>query len=400
MGPSDLAGAVPRFGVILYDDPTLSGVEITGWCAVAGEEAKRFSSPSDLDSDVIWVTDANFDAARETRQADKHNLRGMSFLSTSLKMMMDDLRLSGNDINRDFAVRALSSIVDRTCRNAAECYGAGKELFSGFSVTSGLQKKLFSEKVDYPADVLYAAKSAWQRNSSCDLKVYNYIDKPHYYRLRPNRVVHAARVLAGRVPCGPVEFIPGSQLRVLDPEYWLDKPILARVSVSHVAPEVAPILAFGSSFGKGARQLREFVTTSELALLTQYAKVKVKAVFQWEGSEQLQPEQLLPEQVLDPMAALVYSAGLIAEAHLGAALSPTSVARQDVFSPRAAFLAARERVIMFRLAKAIRDEGFQVTSYGAGTVSVRVKADQIPSLDQLVRDSGLSYPLPMEERDN
>lgn len=397
---------LPPFGVALYDDAELQGEDQSGWCSEAGNPSSRFSRASDLPNNVIWLTNAEYDAARKVRQHHVHNLRGQSFLPTTIKGIAEDLRLAEHDVNRDVASRALSSIVDRTCRHASKLYEGGQELFSGFSLSAGIQNKLFASVPQVSPELAFALQSAYQRQSSCNSKGMKFIERPRFVRLRPNRVVHAIDTLSGVIPDGPVEFIRTESRAVSSPEHWLDKAVLARVVVSNVDPKVEPILAFGSSFSKPgtARVLREWVSTPELLLLSEYADVSVRAVWHWEKQTTLPEHQQLPAFFSDPTVALSYSAGLLAEAHLAAALAQTPVAKQaaagdSIKSPRAVFLAARERVLMFMLAKAIRDEGFQVVSYGSGGVMVRISHGQVSEINDFVRESGLSFPLPLELTD-
>lgn len=385
------AVTVPKFGVVLFDDPSLATVNRDGWASAAGETARRHSGVTDLESSTIWITNAEFNAAREAGFGSVHNLRGSSFLASTMKAIADDLRLGVYDANADSAARALSAIVDRTCRHAASIYRA-KDLFGGYTLCQGIQGRTFPEPQTPPSDLAYALLSAYQRSSACE-GARKWVDSPNYFRLRLPRIRHAMDVLNGAIPEGPVEYIPGNRLPVTDAQYWVDKPVLAKVSVSRVDPKIAPILAFGSTYSK-TRTLREWVAAPELMLLAEYTKVTVKGVYLWDRWGALPHDQRLPAALTsDPMLDLSYSAGLLAEIHLAAALA---AAKPQQYSPRSVFLAARDRVLSFLVARDLADEGFLVTNYGGGGVQVKVRKGDIPALNDFIRNAGMPFPVSIE----
>lgn len=383
----------PQFGVLLFDDPTLASRSRDGWASVAGEPATRHQGVPDLDSDIIWITNAEFAAAREHGLGNIHNVRGSTFLSSSIKAISDDLRRSSFEVNMDVATRTIGSIIDRTCRTSHQMYRV-PDLFSGYTLAQGIQRAVFPEGDLPPADLAYALKSAYQKSSMCD-NGRAWMENPHYFKVRLGRIEHATDVLSGAVPDGPVEYISGSKLRITDAEFYADKPVLAKVAVSKVDPKIAPIIAFGSSYSR-QRMLREWVAAPELAMLCQYAKVVVKGIYQWERWGALPDVQRLPgELTAEPLFSLSYSAGLMAENHLAATLAPTKP-KEQIYSPRAVFLAARDRVLSFMLARSIFEEGFTVTNYGMGAASVKVQKGSLSAFDDFVRQGRFAFPLAIE----
>lgn len=381
----------PPFGVVLFDDPTFATSSRDGWASKAGETPRRHRGVTDLDSSVIWITNADFNAAKADGFSKIHNLRGESFLGASIRAVMDDLCLGEFDANSDAAAMSLGQIADRTCRVAWQNYKS-PALFSKFSLAQGIQQAIFPPSPEPPPELAAAMESAYQKNSSCESgKIW--IPNAHRYKMRFPRVSYAEDVLKALVPEGPVSFLPGEEAAAHGVEFWTRQPALLRVSITQVDPKVAPILAFGSSFTH-SKILREWASSLELMLLSQYATVEIKGAFVWERWGAIPPDQQLPGQLFsDPLVGVSYSAGLVAESHMTAALSPQWEKGGYVHSARSIFVAARDRVLSFQLARELMEEGFSVCSYGGGSAQIKVQKSDRKAVDDFAQAAGLAFPV-------
>ena len=384
-----------RFGVILFDDPTLKGQDEAGWASVSGEKPFRVARVSDLASDIIWLCDAEYNAARAAGHQSLHNVRGGSFLGTAFKSIISDLT-GANEPTNPVACQYLSVLAQRIGTFALQHYG--ERALGGYSLSVGMQSVFDEGRVPTTGEgwVDLALTSAYQQSAKCDLGGMPFLANAKTVHVRDNRFLHALQVMESLTPAGSFEYISGTKIP-MSADFILngERPALVQVSVSKIDPDIAGILGFGASSGKRTK-VRDWVAAPELVLLDQFAQVKIKGAIFWERAEPLKPHLQIPDGMRDGMLAMSYSAGVIAEAHLKALMAgkKDQLMNDQRYTPRAVFLAAVDRVLTFPLVRALREAGFPVMSYGLGAVAVRAKASMLKDLSDFVRDAGLSFPLP------
>lgn len=395
-GSHDITG-ISHFGVAILDDPELAGEDTSGWASVGGDKAFRFSRLSDLESDTIWLNNASFEASRRAKHYTVHNLRGDSFLGSRLPAILDDVFAGAHPAN-NVAAQHLASIANRTCRFAIRSYR--ETVIGGYSLAAGILNEMGETKLPTTGEpwLDHALMQGYQKGASCDTRTQPFLKNAKSVYVRNNRLLHAAKVMETLVPEGGFEYVSASRMP-MTPDILLDqdRPVLAQVSISKVKPEVAPIIGFGSYLGgRQGRNIREWVAGPELALLSEFATVKIKGAVFWERAAPLNKRFMLPKTIDDSLLALSYSVGLVAESHLAAL---TMGKRHDLtklthYTPRAVFLAAMDRVLTFPLVRALRNEGYPVMNYGSGAVQVRASSSMLSALSDFTRDAGLAFPLP------
>ena len=389
-----------KVGVAWLDDPKMSGEDTSGWASSDGGNSFRFSHFSELESDTLWISNAEYEAAKSARHYTVHNLRGEGFLGSYLSSILTDLYPSDRPTN-NVAAQQLSAIASRTCRFAVKSYGA--KVLSESSLTAGIQEflkpktpQLVQESRDpWMTQIMV---QAWQKHASCQLSGQRFIRSARRVAVRANRLSHAVGVMQTRIPEGVFEHVEDESALSVDRLLSQDRPFLAQVSVSKVVPEVSEILSFGSSFmSRRGRPLREWVSTPELMLLSRFSLVKVRSAIFWERSGRIPEPIYLPDSFDDDLMVLSYSAGLVAEAHVSALMNGEKMGGKDgvmLYSPMAVFLSAMDRVLTFPLARALRNEGYPISRYGAGSVFLMANTSMLRDLSGFVKDAGLSFPLP------
>lgn len=393
--PIDITG-ITQFGVAILDDPDMAGEDSSGWASVAGDKPFRFARLSDLESDTIWVNNASYEAARLAKHYSVHNLRGDYFLGTKLSSILDDVTAGARPPN-NLVAQQLSVIADRACRFAVKGYG--EAVLGGYSLAAGILNCAKETKVPSTGEpwLDYALIHAYQKGASCDTRAQTYLKNAKTVTIRYNRLIHAASVMELLIPDGGFEYVKSSPKMTVDAVLSQNRPVLAQVSISKIAPEVASILGFGSYVGgRQGRTLREWVSGPELAMLSEFASIKVKGAVFWESAVPLQKRFQLAPSFDDPLLVLSYSASLVAESHLSSLLlgKRNEQTKAMQYSPRAVFVAAMDRVTTFPLARALRNEGYTVMYYGGGCVQIRAQTSMLKDLSSFVRDAGAAFPLP------
>jgi hypothetical protein len=168
---------------------------------------------------------------------------------------------------------------------------------------------------------------------------------------------------------------------------------MVQVTVSDVNPDVASVVAFGN----GARQgnNRSWITHPELLLLSHYANVQIHSAFLFTQYEYLPQHASLPD--FTRLQAMTPSAEVIATNHwIG--LSRENPYRMEsqregrAYSPRATWITAFDRFLMFTHALKLHHAGLAVKRYGAGAVTVVVPKHNYRDAYELATAVGLLAP--------
>ncbi|TET01665.1 hypothetical protein [Burkholderia cepacia] len=395
-----MTGQFTRAGVAWFDDVDLEE-SMSGWYSLAGAGAKRFSRHSDLESDVLWITNLKWE--NSVRQnLNMHNLRHIDFLPTDLAAMASDLECVPDVVGLRESVTILADAVDAVCMLSQKVYG--RDVVSAAKLSSAVQTKLFQKRPEISTEMMQALENAWQRQTTCERPKYSpFIRFAKRHTLRINRALHASRVIAHGVPGGGVERVVNHRF---DAQGLLeqDRPFLAKVSIREMHPDAAPVFVFGSNNRRGVQASRRWVTFYELAVMTRLGQVEVlqDEIYFWNEWADVSKQHRLPDILNDSMVAASYSGQIVAEAHLAALVLPVvprSIAgartpHRKIYTPSCVSLAAVDRMMTFKLAMAATQANLTPTFYMSGRVYVQTSGeDDELELDDFARDAGLAFPL-------
>ncbi len=404
-----------RIGVVYFDDPSFrggSGELQGGWYSVNGEKPGRFARPTDLSSDTIWITNADYAAFKNENLAQAGaNFRNITYLGASLAHVGNDLLLSPDNEKLDVSVQEMSRFVGRLCRLLEKAYRT-PSIFGGYQVARGVRQVLMPNGIERITNMSLAKAlgDAHQRSSKCVLRGKFFNARVRWLPVRKNRLSHIREVMETPFPTGKPEFIAGNQMGGGNRLAWLyslGRPFLVKVALTNIDPEVADILSFGTVKGEtGMSSPREWATSLEAVLYDSYATVSVEAAWVWPESASLPQRYQLPSVLVeDSWMELSYSAQLAAEIHMSAInMIPKRPQEQggglDV-SPMAVWQWSMDRLLSFEMAKALADDGLVPFSYSLGAVTLRVvNEEDHDRINSIVRDAGWAFPLPLSEEHN
>ena len=382
---------MPRFGVAVFDDPKIA---TGGWACLPGDEPTRFSSMSELANSTMWITSLDY-GEYMLRAKSQHHLRRIDYLRSSLLVIAQDLgfRAVGTDARECSQMLAL--IYNRAMMIAISAYGWTDPL-------SVLRDDVLADDIRkviaQPPKVLEVMRSplisAYQSYSSPDF-ARGFEADSLFVSLRKNRMHHSSLIMSTPVPDEGWMYHPtGQALSVyLNPE----KPCLveATVELSGADPELAALIAFGSSPGNKRSIMRKWISQPELVWLSKHTRVSVNSAYFATAPRMLPTEAMLPTSlVADPLFALSYGAGLIAECHWSSLAGSIydSKSKSVYHSSWAVWLRAADRAASFSLALAAHKANFHVTGYGNGTVTVRLTRARLMELLDFAEANGVSYP--------
>ncbi|WP_042687562.1 hypothetical protein [Candidatus Glomeribacter gigasporarum] len=385
----------PEIGVMLYDNPKECKA---GWASIAGAEAMYMRSHADLANHVIWVTNSEFSAFQMLGHRHVHNLRGTSFFRTPLYQMAADLGIPMAGHFAKSAAQQLAKIAMRILTLGAMAYEwKPGELFNADALHENIKSRFPRDTLPNDPRLEHALRSAYQTDSAVSRA--DFVPNSIFLTLRMNRLLHAKNILACPIPDDGWGYLSNRQLPVNAKERLAmclnsEAPVLAEVVVDMTRADAAygALAAFGQKVAS-RMVLREWVSHPELIWLAQCAPIEIRSVFK---STQYQPLKHALPTVLseDPLLALSYSAGLLAENHWTALASDeyNRLTKKRTLSSRAVWLRAADRAFCFALAKYALDQGFAVTGYSSGAVRVRVLRAELLHVLSFAIEHGLVCP--------
>jgi len=392
---------IKQFGCVRFDsdDPNMGG-----WASVSGKEAFRISSVGNLDNATLWWSNLSFQAMFESNLHKTSYIKRTTYLNSWLQDGQLEICQGWGFLRSNHTEKAitesLSSIFDRVMRFAGDAYDLsfGKSVPMHDNLADELRCKMLPDKDPHiGAEIDSALWAAHQYYTYC-VTPHTNRDETAVVRFAVPAVSYAREMLGSIVPTDQVEFIDADRLPPVEQRIdWVvnhNRPALARVTVSDIHPEYVNVIAFANGAKSGSN--RSWVSQPELLLLSKYAKVEISALFLFGGYEQMPAECALP--AFTAMQSMTPTAEIITTNHwLGLArencykLEPKSNEARAV-SPRAAWLTAIDRFVMFTYSLQLHRAGIVIRRYGAGAVTALIPKHNYRDAYEIASAVGLIAP--------
>ncbi|NMX77606.1 hypothetical protein HBO23_32075 [Pseudomonas sp. WS 5532] len=392
---------VMRFGCVRFDadDPNMGG-----WASVDGQESYRISSVGNLDNETLWWTNLSFSAIYGANLHKTPYIKRTTYLNSWLQEGQNDICNGWGFLRRSYTedtiTQALSGIFHRVMVFATKTYGLKPQSSVPMhdNLADELRCKILPDKDQHIGPEVDGALSAAHQ-------YYTYCLTPHYnreemvvVRFSVPAVKYSQEMLGLIIPSEQVEFVAAEQIASLSDRIgWVvnnPSPVLARVTVSNINPDYVNVIAFANGAKSGSN--RSWVSQPELLLLSQYAKVEVISAFVFSGYESLDKACSLPPfsqlQSMAPTAELIsmnHWIGLTRENCYR--LEPKSTEYRAI-SPRAAWMTAIDRFMMFTYALQLHRAGIIIRKYGAGGVTCLIPKHNFKDAYEIAASIGLISP--------
>lgn len=390
--------SIKRFGCVRFDlDDPNSG----GWASVAGGRATRISNVGGLDNSTMWWSNLTFSAMLNSGLNKTPYIKRTTYLNSWARDGMLDICLGWGWLRRALPesdiTQNLAGIFDRTMRFVEERYGLDLSRVPGHdNLADELRCLMLPERDPRLSREVDSAVSAAHQ-------YFNHCVTPRFpsegfsdvlFSVPPVR--YAQEILGSIVPTDQFEFFPEDRLPPRPSRIeWATqepRPVLCRVTVSNADPEVSAIIAYGNGAKEGSN--RAWLSQPEVLLVSKFAELEIDSAFVFGGYEHLPDSCRLPE--FTTMQAMTPTAEIVATNHwLGLCrnnpfrLEPS---KERVISPRAAWLAAIDRFLMFTYARRLHARGIAVKRYGAGGVMVVVPDGNYRDAYEAACEMGLLAP--------
>lgn len=381
-----------RIGVVWFDDPNSLSL---GWASLCGEAPRRIQQISDLESDGIFITNCTFPQLASVNATKEPRLRASNFFREELAMICQDLNLHVSEAPETY-IHILSEFFDRATQQAAGLYGFDYPLSS---LKESIYKQLFptGESQTYGTPKIDEAfNESYLPLQRC---YYAGNEGTRAVKIRYSRNFFASMLTRFPIPVGPWSVysgkLPSKMGKGKDSEVFKfletmgnNKPAICQISVKNIALNVGPLLGFTNGTIK-----RNWVPIHEAAFLASIADVTIIKIIEGSAYKPCSDTQIgWVDQ--GGVGDVSYSIGLVAESHIAAISSSTRRRNQPpIYSPRASFLKAWDRIMLFKVAKVFHDNDITVSSYAMGAINVSVRDSQLDTVKRLALEQGLTPPM-------
>lgn len=393
MAPS--SGSNRRFGVVIFDDDKEPGV---GWACIAGGKPDRISSADELSTGVIWWSNIKYDFFfSKTEIWRKTWLRHDKYLVVGHADVLREWNYDPKVVEPVFLCSFIATVFDRIMRIA---YNLIREvdprktmetIFVGKTLRDDLRCVL--PEPEYPKS---EAASIMKSGLSFEEFTATGMRPPkgaQFIMLRKPRMLYATEMLQIPLPKGPFEHMSRTDLRNQNTDRValvrdMEQPCMVEIAIEKIAPEIAPIYAFGSATDKDRRTVRSWVSHPEFHMLHRIADIDVRAA--WVGREYGSLMGELPDPIKEFLADKKnensWSAGIVAETIWRAATLKEEKWKAGSLregedhahtSWQGAWMKGADKVSMFLTALDLAKMDYAVLSYGLGWVRCGVPEENI-----------------------
>lgn len=388
-------GSSKKFGVVCFDDDKDPGV---GWACVAGGKPDRISGPDELSTGVIWWSNIKYDFFYNKSEIWRKTwLRHDKFLVVDHAGVLKDWNYDPKTVDAPFLCSFVATVFDRVMRIAhslireVDPRKTMETIFTGKSLRDDLRVVL--PEPEYPKS---EAASIMKTGLGFDEFTPTGMRAPKgcvFISLRKPRMLYATEMLQVPLPKGPFEHKSRTELREMNTDRVglirdMQQPCMVEIAIEKIAPEIAPIYAFGSATDKERRTVRSWVSHPEFHMLHRIADIDVRAA--WIGREYGSLIGELPdpikEYLSDKKNETSWSAGIVAETIWRAATLAEEKWKVGSLregedragtSWQGAWMKGADKVSMFLTALDLAKLDYAVLSYGLGAVHCGVPEESV-----------------------
>lgn len=375
----------------------------SGWWAVGGEPAQRFSSFKDLPGNITWWT--NLSRAESWALGRWTSFKEGSLFGPDWPALMTESGHGADDAAVAAAVSAWSETFARAAAWLADWAQAHDpdrpwEWGEG-SLADALAPRLGFVAAE-PEGIQPILQAAYTEVVDQEMPARLLAGRRRVVLAFP-RVDHVRRLWSARVPTGqwrPIQEWPRPSEERLAWVRGQDRPVLARVVSMAWRPgqESAGMLWLGLRGRRFPASEVEplWLTGEEAVVLGTFADLTLDEGFLAQGWTTVASPPGWPMESDDPLVGLSWSQALLSFAAWTAAASPTrdpQRRKRSWFTSRSVWMRAADRARCFRSAWQLQQKGWTVLRYGQGQVTLLIDpAEAVPPLANAIEDAGLLMP--------
>lgn len=396
------------FGMVIFDDPTQHQ---SGWACRWAQDATgvvRISDTGELTSDTVWLTSLGYEVARAAG-IEGSRFRRADFLGQPIERLWYELGLAPDQMRVSPGHVWSGRFSQPTMLRAALSAWAFRQVALGasaivpmaapplFDLARGFHERLIPGPRSYYTrgrlppepvlDALIQADQTWQPAS----RVGEWLGDRVSIRLFPERVFHSVQMLGSHWPVG--RWKDTGDLKILSNQSedviaeWLEEnpTALLRVTVQRTDRDMESLINYGANISRNARQGRWLVAADVLRILP-WCQLRLHRGYVAEdtvcGLDWLARAGIELEADDIEFRSGAWSFGVVMNALWRGMIRPP---QEEKVGPSAAYLRAFDRAYLFPSVQELAMQGYSVTGYGSGGITISVEDDT--DIQQLVSDA-------------
>lgn len=380
------------FGVVHFDDVNEHS---SGYYARAGQKVRRLSGNhcGDLATDVVWLTNLNYETMRSAHMYPHAKYRRNDFLGETFKNLLARLGFFDmkDAVTCQDGVERVALLFEHVMRYA-QVYG-GFDTVPMYNLRTGFREKFSRIDPQVTPDLLKAITEAESYFISVERPAGDVA--PAWLPLYLPPWEHCMSVLSQSLPTAKAEWhqvAPRNLPRTPEQIAAWEQKGFAKVALSSFLPGFSEMINFGSNPAKGRHQ-RRWVTFDELTFLNQICEARVEAA--WVADKCAPPLEYREIAERMPQKHHLSLAGMLFLQNLWSApgQSYTGGIRGQLKNTCSPFLRCYDRMLCLNAALKARDEGLEVIGYSACKVYVNCASASARDILSVCRKTGLIPPL-------
>ncbi len=364
------------------------------YASISGENAFKINSISELDTQTRWITNLDTGLPNQPKSVNHALFFQNNYLRLKTDQILSLLHASGDEYSPQTKATFLSKIFTNVV--SLGNYLLHIENLPAFEYRKGIRKNLMDMDQKQPDNILTMIRDSTQYYTFSMEKT----DPEKRVSFLTPKFSHAKKILQTPLPTGEWRQIKSLPEQSENIREWLQSrknPFFAKVILSDFDEELYSLLNFGSAVPEGSN--REWVTNIELEMLIGIADIQI--IETWESSDVAEPSEVITKMIkIGDTGDTGTSLGILAEniwTGLSLSMSPPSIRRnkkiaQKYANTAAPFLIAMDRSLCFEKAKALRQKGFSVASYGYGKITVDSSFQEEKTIIESALELGLIPP--------
>ena len=370
-----------KYGCVIFDDVN---DHTSGYASVAGQEAIRIKGTEDLPSDIVWITNLQYNIIGFAGLSNSTRFKQSGFLRARIDQLMAPLRIVDPIMTSE-----IMALLMRNTMQITEHFFDCNNINPGRELKRIIRKKIKEPDQLLDEHVITVIKDATSHYSPVERPVQQNPSGQWdhaVFQIHPFKIAEATLPLA--YPYGKefrtiyTQDLPKGIQSLAQMESLFGGPFFAKIRLTEIDSDLNPILNFGG--GPSCQEARrEWVSSYELGTLLKIANVEIKEVLIPEKTDTIYKPFFEKLCQLDPATHMSLSFMTFIE-NLWCAgtvtLYPPNQKNvggmsKNFMNQAMPFIKAVERNISMQAAIKIIEAGFDVSGYGSGRIRVNLRGE-------------------------
>jgi len=381
-----------KYGCAHFEDTNLPRIATI---ARAGDYAgQRVAGTEDMSSDTVWLTNLDSNVLWARNLNNNPRFRDSKYLRQDMNQVLKAIGM--DDETDERRVRATADIFRRVMQISEKILGIRHIPMR--SLRWGIRERIAPPNQNLDNDLIKAINDATKFYTNCQNTTTQHVEERTLYM---NPIDHAYDILSSPLPEGDwkrVRKMPQQD----EIGVWIENtgPILARVTINHIEPNLASLLNYGADISV-SKDNRQWLTAYELLyMISMASEIKIHEAYVPQDNCSCFDQYPQVRDVIDNykfdcnIFSLSWSLFLdnLWTAIGVKVVDKTRGIKTETANPKNPFMRAYDRSRCLRKAMLLQEEGFDIIGYGTGKISINMAGYSDLDVFRAARKYGMMPP--------